>query len=248
MSERYSFIPTIEVVRNLKGKGWLPVRATEQRTRIEEKVGFTKHMIRLRQSDAPIIVGEVIPEVVIINAHDGGAAYQAMAGLFRLICSNGLMVDEGTIEKVSVRHSGDVIREVAYAAKYIAKEVPRLAKNVKRMQDIILTPDQQRVFATAALDIRYERNDEGRSTAPIEPTRLLIPRRYEDRKSNLWTTFNTIQENLIKGGIRGYSRSETNRRISTREVKSVSEDVRLNRALWTLATEMTKLTKRRKAA
>jgi hypothetical protein len=248
MSSKYSFIPTIEVLRPLMDKGWLPVKATEARTRNEEKAGYTKHMIRLRRSDAPIMVGDVIPELCIINAHDGGAAYQALAGLFRLACSNGLMVDEGTIERISIRHTGDVIGEVGYAAKWIAKELPKVQGHIKKMQSIELTPDQRGVFAAAALDLRYDHDEKGRSLAPIDPGQLLRVRRMDDNKSDLWTTFNTVQENLLQGGLRGRSNGETRRRVTTRQVKGVAEDVRLNRSLWTLAREMEKLAGKRRTA
>lgn len=250
MSDRYSFIPTIEVLSNLMAKGWLPVKAQEQKTRIDEKRGFTKHMIRLRQSDAPVMVGEVIPELVIVNAHDGGASYQLLAGLFRLACSNGLMVDEGTMGRISIRHSGDVVGEVAYAAKHMAKDVPKLARHVQEMRAIELTRDQQAAFAAAALDLRYDRDEIGRSLSPVPPERITAPRRHADTGTDLWTTFNLIQENLLRGGLRGRSHGETHRRVKTREVKSVSEDIRLNRALWTLAREMGQIVKspRRKSS
>ncbi|GLI37758.1 DUF932 domain-containing protein [Geobacter hydrogenophilus] len=243
MSDKYSFIPTSAVLDELRGKGWLPVKAREQKARNEEKLGFTKHMIRLRKSDAPVMVGETLAEIVLVNAHDGGAAFQLYAGLFRLVCSNGLTVDEGSIERISIRHSGDVIGEVAYAAKHIAKDAPRLAGEVKRMQAIELQSSHQRSFAAAALDLKYESDEHDRSLAPITPDQILVPRRLADKGNDLWTTFNVVQENLIKGGLRGRSQSKTNRRVRTREVQSVSEDIRLNRALWTLARELKKKTR-----
>lgn len=238
MSDKYSFIPTIAVLDELRGKGWLPVKAREQKTRNEEKVGFTKHMIRLRKSGAPVMVGDTLAEIILINAHDGGTAFQLYAGLFRLVCSNGLTVDEGSFQRITIRHSGDVVGEVAYAGKHIAKDAPKLASEVKRMQAVELLPSHQHAFAADALDLKYERDERGSSLAPIMPDQVLLPRRLADKGSDLWTTFNVIQENLIKGGIRGRSRAETNRRVRTREVQSVSGDIRLNRALWTLAREL----------
>ena len=61
----------------------------------------------------------------------------------------------------------------------------------------------------------------------------------EDSGNDLWTTFNRIQENMIKGGMSG--RSKSGRRSTTREVNGVTENVKLNRALWTLADEFAKL-------
>lgn len=243
MSDRYSFIPTIEIIDNLMSKGWLPVKAMEAKSRKEDKLGYTKHMVRLRKSDAPVLVGDVIPEIVLINAHDGAAAYQMMAGLFRLICSNGMVADDGIFQRASIRHTGDVIGEVLYTAKHIGKELPKLQSAVKKLQSIELTRNQQGVFAAAALDLKYDRDDDGELLSPVRPEQLLVPRRRADAGNDLWTTFNVVQEHLLKGGLRGRSQGETVRRVRTRAVQSVSEDIRLNRALWTLTQQMAKQVK-----
>lgn len=245
MSDRYSFIPTIEVIDNLKRKGWLPVKAMEAKSRNEEKLGYTKHMVRLRKNDAPVMVGDVFPEIVLVNAHDGGAAYQMMAGLFRLICSNGMVTDDGIFQRASIRHTGDVIDEVLYTARHIGKELPKLQSVVQKLKCLELTRDQQGIYAVAALDLKYDRDEKGDLLSPIRPEQILVPRRRADAGNDLWSTFNMVQEHLLKGGLRGRSQSETFRRVRTRAVQSVSEDIRLNRALWTLTQEMAKQVKRR---
>jgi hypothetical protein len=239
MSGKYSFIPTFEVLDSLKSKGWLPVRAKEQISRNEAKHGFTKHLIRLRKDDAPVMVGDTVTEIVLVNAHDGGAAYQMFAGLFRLVCSNGLTVDDSTFERVSIRHSGDVIGNVLYAAKHIVKDVPRLSAAVKKMRAIELNPAAKHTFAEAALDLKYDRDKVSNlSLAPISAGQLLLPRRDEDTSADLWTTFNVIQENLMRGNQQGRSLARTQRCVHTRPVLSVDTDIRLNCALWALAQRM----------
>lgn len=244
MSDKYSFVPTIQVIDNLMSKGWLPVKAMEARSRNEDKLGYTKHMVRLRKSDAPVLVGDVIPEIVLVNSHDGGATFQMMAGLFRLVCSNGMVADDAIFQRASIRHTGDIVGEVLYTAKHIGKELPKLQSAIEKMQGIELTRDQQGVFAAAALDLKYDRDDNDFSMSPIRPEQLLIPRRIADKGNDLWTTFNVVQEHLLKGGLRGRSHGVSVRRVKTRGVQSVSEDVRLNRALWTLTMEMAKQAKR----
>jgi hypothetical protein len=44
---------------------------------------------------------------------------------------------------------------------------------------------------------------------------------------------------MIQGGLRG--KNANGGRMTTRQVTGVSENVRLNRALWTLAEEMARL-------
>ena len=94
---------------------------------------------------------------------------------------------------------------------------------------------QQAAYASAALSLRY---DEGE--APIRPEQVIRPRRTDDRDPSLWNTFNVVQENLVNGGIHG-ANPETRRRLRTRAVSGISENTRLNKALWTLTEEMRKL-------
>ncbi|WP_122233569.1 DUF932 domain-containing protein, partial [Pseudomonas syringae] len=96
-----------------------------------------------------------------------------------------------------------------------------------------LDQDEQEAFALAALAYRY---DPAEGPAPVTPSQLLMPRRREDRSSDLWTTFNRVQENTIKGGLTG--RNKQGRRTTTRAVNRIDQDVKLNRALWVLAQAM----------
>jgi hypothetical protein len=102
-SDRYTYIPTSEVIAGMATAGFLPFSATQSRTRDESRREFTKHMIRFRQvSDMTraAIVGEMVPEIVLVNAHDGSAAYSLMAGLWRFVCGNGMMVSDSTLASV----------------------------------------------------------------------------------------------------------------------------------------------------
>jgi hypothetical protein len=108
-------------------------------------------------------------------------------------------------------------------------------------QALQLTSSEQMAFAEAAHELRFE-VEEGDAPA-IQPRQLLEANRREDNGNDLWRTFNRVQENVIRGGLRGYSRDEQNRvrRVTTREVKGIDQNVRLNRALWTLTERMAEL-------
>jgi hypothetical protein len=243
VSNRYSFIPTIAVVESLLSEGWNITRARQQRVMLPEKTEFTRHILRFRRDFKSLVVGDVFPEIVLLNSHDRGSAYQMHAGLYRLVCSNGLVVDDSTFARLSIRHTGNVLDDVRRGAENIAQEVPRIMGEVEDMRTISLTPDERGIFARTALPLKFD------ESLPITPAQLLAPRRYGDDKTDLWTTFNTIQENLTKGGIRYYTEAHRNdegalvpeRRHRTREVKSILEDTKLNKALWTLAEEMKKI-------
>jgi hypothetical protein len=188
VSARYSFIPTIDVVNSLLAEGWNITRAKQQRVMLPEKTGFTRHIVRFRRVCGPLSVGDVFPEIVLLNSHDRGSAYQMHAGLYRLVCSNGLVVDDSTFARLSIRHTGNVLDDVRSGADQISHEIPRIMGEVDTMQTIELTPDERGIFAKAALSLKFD------ETVPIDPNRLLTAHRYGDDKTDLWTTFNAIQE------------------------------------------------------
>ena len=235
MSGRYRMVPTIEVVGMLRDKGFSPVRAEQSRTRIPGKGDFTRHMLRFRHADhlSPLAVGAEVPELVLVNSHDGTSAYKFLAGIFRLVCSNGMVVQSSDHGSISVRHSGgsDFRDRVIDATFRIMDDAPRTLAKIDAWKQIELTPPQREAFAAAALELKDNR--------AVTPAQLLTPRRAEDRKADLWTTASVVQEHVLRGGDRG--RAATGRRTTTRPVKSVGEDVRLNRALWTLAERLGQL-------
>jgi hypothetical protein len=230
-SRRYTYIPTIEVVNGLRREGFQPFMACQAKTRVEGKEAFTKHLIRFRHASQ--IAGAEANEIILVNSHDGTSSYQMLAGCFRFVCQNGLICGD-TVEDFRVRHSGDVVGNVIEGAFRVLNEFEQVDASKDTMKQIELKPEHQQIFARAALQLRYDEDE-----APIQPEQLNITRRMDDRGADLWRTFNRVQENMMRGGLRG--RNANGGRMSTREVKGVSENVRLNRALWTLAEEMAKL-------
>lgn len=239
MSARYTFIPTIQIVERMRSEGFAPVAVCQSSTRIEGKQDFTKHMIRfrdIRNGDAPAIrtLGTIFPELVLTNSHDGASAYKLDAGLFRLVCTNGMVVSAGNISQMNVRHSGsaDGIIDASYE---LIEEFPKVLESVERFAALRLSAPQQEAFANAALTLRYDQNE-----APVTAAQIVRPRRSDDVGPTMWNTFNTVQENIMNGGLRGRN-PETHRRLRTRAVTGISENTRLNKALWTLTEEMHKL-------
>ena len=231
VSDKYGFVPTIEVVDMLRAEGYGVVRAMQSYTRNPDKAPFTRHMVRLRhRSYLEAGTHEEVPEIVLVNSHDGNCSYQFMAGIFRLVCSNGLIVQSADYGRLSIRHLGgqDFYKQVVRVSREMADQAPVIMGRIDRWKQIELTPAQQEAFAVAALELR-ENNT-------LEPRQLLTSRRMADSKPDLWTTTNRIQESLIRGGI--HTRSAAGRSFTTKAIKSVDTEVKLNRALWTLAERM----------
>ena len=233
VSENYSFLPTIHAVDGLRNAGWNPVWVSEQTVRLDTRKGFQKHMIRFQRADLIGTVAEYCPEICLVNSHDRSSAYQIHAGIFRMICGNGLIIADTTFERVSVRHTGFEPSLVVDASLKFLDSLPQLTDAVESFRARKLTPAESRVFAESAILLRYD----DLKAAPVSPQKLLEPRRTEDSANNLWTTFNRVQENLIRGGLKDSSRRKIDgkRFPRTRAVAGLDENVRLNKALWHLA-------------
>jgi len=237
-SERYTYIPTIEVLRGLRKEGFEPYMVAQGASRIEGKAEFTKHMIRMRHAGQVQIRPEA-NEIILINSHDGASSYQMLAGMFRFVCCNGLVVGE-VVEDIRIPHKGNIQGEVIEGAFRVLDEFEAVEQRTEAMKALPLEPREEIAFATAALALRFGERpiDEtgGHRPAPVTAEQLNEARRVEDIGHNLWTTFQRVQENVMRGGQPG--RNAQGRRLQTRPVGSIDRGVSLNRALWMLAEEM----------
>jgi hypothetical protein len=234
-SERYTYIPTSQVLDALRREGFEPFAAYQGRTRDESRREFTKHMLRLRHVGdiaKQAVVGDTVNEIILLNSHDGTSSYQMMAGCFRFVCANGMVSGEASHD-IRVRHSGDIVGNVIEGAYSVLEHFDKVTESRERMRSVTLSDGEQLAFARAALRLKYE------DSAPIEAEQLNRARRVDDRGGDLWRTFNRTQEALVRGGVRG--RSANGNRTTTRAITGISETVAMNRALWTLAEEMAKL-------
>jgi hypothetical protein len=176
---------------------------------------------------------DAIPEIVLINSHDASSAYTLRAGLYRPLCTNGLLANIGDFGIVHVPHRGNVIANVIEGALSITSRFDEIATVVEQMADTQLADRERWDFAAEALKLRYPRPEH---PAPITVDQLLLPRRQEDFGKSVWHTFNVVQENALRGGIQG--RTANNRPTRTRGIRAIREDVRINTALWQLAMTM----------
>ncbi|MXN30533.1 DUF932 domain-containing protein [Delftia sp. CH05] len=232
-SERYSHIPTAAVLTELRKEGFQPFMVCQTRVRDEGRREHTKHMLRLRHSNQ--INAREANEIILLNSHDGTSSYQLLAGMFRFVCKNGLVCGD-TVADVRVPHKGDVAGHVIEGAYQVLDGFERAQASRESMEAITLDAGESEVFARAALALKY---DDPTKPAPITESQILMPRRFDDRRPDLWSVFNRTQENLTKGGLSG--RAANGRRQQTRPVQGIDSDIRLNRALWLLADGMRQL-------
>ena len=234
LSNRYAFVPTGEIVQALREREWVPVSVEQQRVRNEARRGFQKHLIRFRRKEQMQTLEEWNPELVLTNSHDALCAYVLQVGIYRRICSNGLVVSDQSFEAIRFRHAGLEPEAVVQASFRILEFVPKLGGLIERFRNRMLTSAEALDFAGRALLLRYDTLEH----SPIQPATLLEARRPEDQASDLWTTFSRVQENLIRGGLSDNKRDRRGRTRSIRSLRGIDSKVSLNKGLWTVAEEV----------
>lgn len=232
LSSKYTFIPTEKVLTGLMSAGFVPVEARQAVTRRASPF-HARHVLRLRRRFETVLFrDQSIPEVVFLNSHDGSSKYVLRMGIFRVVCTNGLIVSRGAFPAYCVSHRGDVVDEVVVGALQMAEQFDSLAAQVERMEQRRMYKDEQLAFAEAALALRYP----DPAVHGMQPSQLLTCRRNEDLGDSLWVVLNRCQEHLCRGGLT--RRSANGRLVRTRRLTSIKRDVDLNGALWDLATQV----------
>ncbi|MCS2169561.1 DUF945 domain-containing protein [Scandinavium sp. TWS1a] len=227
-SARYTHIPTITLLENLRREGFEPFFACQTRVRDLSKREHTKHMLRLRRAGQ--IADRQVAEIILLNSHDGSSSYQMLPGLFRAVCTNGLVCGQ-SFGEVRVPHRGNVVENVIEGAYEVLGVFDRVEEKRESMQSLLLPLPAQQALAKAALTYRFSEEHQ-----PVTEAQILSPRRWQDESSDLWTVYNRLQENLSKGGLSG--RSVQGKRSRTRAVNGIDGDIKLNRALWVMAEEL----------
>ena len=241
VSDRYGFMPTIDVVDALRFEGWMPVDATPKNVRDKSKRELTTHLLRFRRIDDDIQVGDSVVELLLKNAHDRSSAFVLHAGVFRMACANGIVIADSTFNKMSVRHGKNIVNDIIEGSYEIIDDVPMIADHIEGMQGTELSGAEREIFAKTAYKVAYGEKDENDLTSDASiVNQMLRPKRHSDTGHDLWSTFNVVQENVIRGGLQTVKIGDKGRvrRNSKRAVGSIDKNIKLNKALWEMATQM----------
>ncbi|MBX3722395.1 MAG: DUF932 domain-containing protein [Turneriella sp.] len=217
VSENYTFIPTTKVISDLEALGWMPATIKGSKSN-----PVAKHLIRFRQDIA--YSGEA-PEIVLVNAYNGLSSFRLMAGIFRLVCGNGLIICQSLFEAISIRHIHYTLEEVSIAVSKYLERLPLVMGSVEKLKSIEMTRDRSLEFAREAMLLRWpERLPE------VDPYELATPWRSADKVNNLWSVFNVVQEKLVTGKYLYDAR-----RHKLRGLTNVDKTIIVNQGLFELA-------------
>ncbi|MCT7553016.1 DUF945 domain-containing protein [Aliarcobacter butzleri] len=231
VSDKYHFIPTIEVIEQIKSHNWYPVSVSQADVRDEEKQGYQQHCVRFRHFEDLLNPQDNAVELLLFNSHDRSKSFSISAGIYRFVCANGLVVSDSVFESYKIKHIGDRDNDVANAVAKITAIKDKLLDKIKTLSNIQLSNLEKQSFAKLAIPLRFEEHLE------VNLNDLLVPNRKEDYKDDLYTTLNTIQEHLIRGNVSGINK-ETGRRFKSKEIKSITNDTHINKGLWDIAEKI----------
>lgn len=227
-SDMYHFVSSIDVITEIKSHNWYPVSVEQSSVKDEDKEGYQRHLVRFRHFDDLLSPKENAVELLLFNSHDRSTAFSISAGIFRFVCSNGLVIADSIFESYKIKHIGDRANDIHTAIDKITSFKPQLEQKINTLESIKLSTGEKEAFAKSSLELRFPKHLE------VDYKDLLIPHREEDDKEDLYTTLNVIQENLLSGNISGVNK-ESGRKFTSREITSIAKDKEINQGLWDIA-------------
>jgi len=246
VTKKYGHFNTKEILDFLDTEGWDPYsygqKGHNKRTLDVSKVNsFSKHYAKFRLKDQtkPAIVGELVPELYLVNSHDGSSKLQIETGFMRLACLNGLIVRDSSFGRIDIKHSIKNIKDIKPMLNQFVDNFSNVANRVDALKAVNLSQDEQVYLAELASQIRWSNY-----IPKILVEKILAPRRKEDVGNDLWKVYNRIQENLVKGGLEGEGFKTTKdgsiRIIKTKQLRNIDVEINFNTRFWDLIN--TKLT------
>jgi hypothetical protein len=241
LSDRYEFVPTSDIVNFMEENGWFPIDAKEIKTRKQENKGFQKHIVRFRHPELSFneINGDGnFIDILLTNSHDGMSSFTFQIGIFRLVCSNGLVVKQADFGTVRVRHlskeSSEVFNaQLLEAISTLVNQIPKTVAAIDVMQSTMLNKDQVKELATKAVDSRFDKKAENLDVDYIID-QIVLADRKEDEGESVWNVFNRIQEKLLKGTY-SYINKNNNKVRKARPVNNIVQATKLNTELFDMA-------------
>lgn len=243
VSKRYLFVNTETIIDDLDKLGWKPVQAAQRKSRGAKTI-FSKHMIAFQNPDLKIKGkdgDDAFPRIIMTNSHDGMQAFKFSVGIFRLVCSNGLVVADEQFSEFKIKHKGYTFDELRGVVNQAVADLPNKVEVLNQMKQRVLTQDEKNKLALDAMLIRANikpGSKEAKKFNYDEETieDILDPKRKEDKGDDLWKVFNVVQEKITQGDFSAALKGAKVRKV--RKIKSFEKDLKVNKQLFQLATAL----------
>ena len=237
VTEKYTHIPTEKVIDDMELLGWGVVDVKQVKARTAKTQGVQKHLVVFRNNDV-VINGEdgdtVFPQIVMTNSHDGKNAFQFTAGLFRMVCENGLVISDTQFDDIKMRHMGYTFEDLQVLIKDIVEKLPLTVDSMNKMKAVELEEEQMFNLAKSFLDIRVEGTNNTYDEQAIED--VLESQRKKDEGNMLWEVFNRVQENIIEGNFE--YKTQGGKIRQARVIKNFKQDQDVNKKMFSKALEL----------
>jgi len=214
-------IETLDVIDNLRNEGWKIKGSYQNLNKRTHQI--SNHTIKMEHPDFNIANNkggnEALANLTISNSSIGKTPLSLDLGMFREVCSNG-MVARDTIQCQNINHTPKDYYKLDEILSSLNIKTHHVVKDFQKLQQKDLTYKQMVNLAAEAakkrFGVKYNFNH----------NQLLNVVRDEDKGNSLWTVFNRIQENL----------TQPNRLIDLKGnyilgVNNIKEDIKINKQL-----------------
>jgi len=236
LSAKYSFLPTSRIISDMNLLGWKVGSAKANRSRTSINQEYGNHVIKFFHPEVFIQDGqgniESYINVVVLNNHTGTGSFKFELGIFRLVCSNGLVVKDKDMGSFNIRHAGYSFEQLRATMNTAIEKLPELVGKINQYNSIVMSPEQQREFARQAIALR---SFSDRLPTEEELQSILEPRRLEDRGDSLWVVLNRIQESVLNGGYLFTSNRGKSRKAKS--IRNIQKDIQVNQQIWELGMQ-----------
>ena len=236
VSSKYTFLPTYQIIDDMEKLGWLVSDAKTMKSKNATQKKYGKHMVKFYNPNIVINDNEgnaeAYPEILITNNHRGWGQFKFEIGVFRLVCSNGLVIKDKDMGTFNLRHFGYSFDELKRLVEQAVNALPDVVQKINTLSTKVMSQDEMRKFAEMAIKARF---GEEKLVDDYEINQVLQANRPQDEGNTLWVVFNRTQEHLMNGGFTITTAGKKERKV--RKITNMLKDVELNQKLWELTAE-----------
>lgn len=230
VSDKYAFASTGGILEIFRDHGWMPVGYKEKRVRVKEHQGTQAHCVVLANATIDGEAASTLPRIMLKNSHDATGSLRLLSGLFERICANGLVVG-ASADDVRIRHVSLDESAIRTGITRVIESLHRAMGLSDKMKARKVERIEQLDYAARIIEMAWDKDK-----YVVSPESLIWNHRRAQSGPTLWNTFNSVQEHVIRGGVRQRRADGTS--IRSRQVMSIDRSIELNQAMWDVAEAM----------